>query len=139
MIANEVAAQPDMYGPPTPGEQFRQTGRRLAALESQGGASTYGAKQTLTSPFNEAVASELNVQPERVGGESILVKEAKAVVASQFPTEQWNNLPQERKNKIFIDALNKSAMRMASPPSPKSPFAVGYAESPFAPYSVKRD
>ena len=139
MIANEVAAQPDMYGPPTPREQFLQTGRRLGALESRGGASTYGAKQTLTSPFNEAVASELNIQPERVGGESILVKGAKAVVASEFPTEQWNNLPQEIQNKIYIDALNKSAMQMANPPSPKSPFAVGYAESPFAPYSVKRD
>lgn len=139
VIANEVAAQPDMYGPPTPREQFLQTGRRLGALESRGGASTYGAKQTLTSPFNEAVASELNIQPERVGGESILVKGAKAVVASEFPTEQWNNLPQEIQNKIYIDALNKSAMQMANPPSPKSPFAVGYAESPFAPYSVKRN
>lgn len=139
MIANEVAAQPDMYGPPTPREQFLQTGRRLGALESRGGASTYGAKQTLTSPFNEAVASELNIQPERVGGESILVKGAKAVVASEFPTEQWNNLPQEIQNKIYIDALNKSAMQMANPPGPKSPFAVGYAESPFAPYSVKRN
>ena len=139
MIANEVAAQPDMYGPPTPREQFRQTARRLGVLESQGGASTYGAPQTLTSPFNEAVASELNIQPERVGGESILVKGAKAVVASEFPTEQWNNLPQERKNKIYIDALNKSAMQMANPSGAKSPFAVGYAESPFAPYSVKRN
>jgi hypothetical protein len=139
VIANEVAAQPDMYGPPTPGEQFRQTGRRLSALEGRGGASTYGAQQTLTSPFNEAVASELNIQPERVGGESILVKEAKAVVANAFPVEQWNNLPQEIQNKIYIEALNKSAARMASPSSPKPPFAVGYAESPFAPYSVKRD
>jgi len=139
MIAKEVAAQPDMYGPPTPREQFLQTGRRLAALESQGGASTYGAQQTLTSPFNEAVASELNIQPERVGGESILVKEAKAVVANAFPVEQWNKLPQEIQNKIYIDALNKSAARMASPPSPKSMFGLGYAESPFAPYSVKRD
>jgi hypothetical protein len=139
VIANEVAAQPDMYGPPTPREQFRQTGRRLSELESRGGASTYGAQQTLTSPFNEAVASELNVQPERVGGESVLVKEAKAVVASAFPVEQWNKLPQEIQNKIYIDALNKSAARMASPPSPKSMFGLGYAESPFAPYSVKRD
>lgn len=139
MIANEVAAQPDMYGPPTPREQFLQTGRRLGVLESQGGASTYGAPQTLTSPFNEAVASELNVQPERVGGESILVKEAKAVVASAFPSEQWNKLPQEVQNRIYIEALNKSAARMANPPSPKSPFSLGYAESPFAPYSVKRD
>ena len=139
MIANEVAAQPDMYGPPTPREQFRQTGRRLGALEGRGGASTYGAQETLTNPFYEAVASELGTQPERVGGESILVKGAKAVVASEFPTEQWNNLPQEIQNKIYIDALNKSAMQMANPPSPKSPFAVGYAESPFAPYSVKRN
>ena len=139
VIANEVAAQPDMYGPPTPGEQFRQTGRRLGALEGRGGASTYGAQETLTNPFYEAVASELGTQPERVGGESIIVKSAKAVIASQFPTEQWNNLPQERKNKIYIDALNKSAMQMANPPDLKSPFAVGYSESPFAPYSVKRD
>ena len=139
VIANEVAAQPDMYGPPTPGEQFRQTGRRLGALESRGGSSTYGAQETLTNPFYEAVASELGTQPERVGGESIIVKSAKAAIASQFPTEQWNNLPQERKNKIYIDALNKSAMQMANPSGAKSPFAVGYAESPFAPYSVKRD
>ena len=139
VIANEVAAQPDMYGPPTPGEQFRQTGRRLGALEGRGGASTYGAQETLTNPFYEAVASELGTQPERVGGESIIVKSAKAAIASQFPTEQWNNLPQERKNKIYIDALNKSAMQMANPSGAKSPFAVGYAESPFAPYSVKRD
>ena len=139
VIANEVAAQPDMYGPPTPGEQFRQTGRRLGALESRGGASTYGAQETLTNPFYEAVASELGTQPERVGGESIIVKSAKAAIASQFPTEQWNNLPQERKNKIYIDALNKSAMQMANPSGAKSPFAVGYAESPFAPYSVKRN
>ena len=139
MIANEVAAQPDMYGPPTPREQFRQTGRRLGALEGRGGASTYGAQETLTNPFYEAVASELGTQPERVGGESILVKGAKAVVASEFPTEQWNNLPQEIQNKIYIDALNKSAMQMANPSGAKSPFAVGYAESPFAPYSVKRN
>ena len=139
MIANEVAAQPDMYGPPTPREQFLQTGKRLGALEGRGGASTYGAQETLTNPFYEAVASELGTQPERVGGESIIVKSAKAAIASQFPTEQWNNLPQERKNKIYIDALNKSAMQMTNPSGAKSPFAVGYAESPFAPYSVKRN
>jgi hypothetical protein len=68
-----------------------------------------------------------------------LVKEAKAVVASAFPVEQWNKLPQEIQNKIYIDALNKSAARMANPPSPKSMLGLGYAESPFAPYSVKRD
>jgi hypothetical protein len=137
VIANEVAAQPDMYGPPTPGEQFRQTGRRLSALEGRGGASTYGAQQTLTSPFNAAVASELNIQPERVGAESVFVKGAKAVVANQFPTEQWNSLPQEVKNRIYMQALNESAAQMANPSAPKSPLAVGYAESPFAPYSYK--
>jgi len=137
MIAKEVASQPDMYGPPTPREQFLQTGKRLSALEGRGGASTYGAQQTLTSPFNEAVASELNIQPERVGAESVFVKEAKAVVASQFPTEQWNNLPQEVKNRIYIQALNESAAKMAKPPSSKSILGLGYAESPFAPYSYK--
>jgi hypothetical protein len=137
VIANEVAAQPDMYGPPTPGEQFRQTGRRLSALEGRGGAYTYGAQQTLTSPFNAAVASELNIQPERVGAESVFVKGAKAVVANQFPTEQWNSLPQEVKNRIYMQALNESAAQMANPSAPKSPLAVGYAESPFAPYSYK--
>jgi hypothetical protein len=137
MIAKEVASQPDMYGPPTPREQFRKTGMRLSELESRGGASAYGAPQTLTSPFNEAVASELNIQPERVGGESVFVKEAKAVVASQFPTEQWNSLPQEVKNRIYIQALNESAAKMAKPPSPKSILGLGYAESPFAPYSYK--
>jgi hypothetical protein len=35
MIAKEVAAQPDMYGPPTPREQFLQTGKRLSELESR--------------------------------------------------------------------------------------------------------
>lgn len=137
VIANEVAAQPDMYGPPTPGEQFRQTGMRLGALEGRGGASTYGAQQTLTSPFNAAVASELNIQPERVGAESVFVKGAKAVVANKFPTEQWNSLPQEVKNRIYMQALNESAAQMANPSAPKSPLAVGYAESPFAPYSYK--
>ena len=137
MIAKEVAAQPDMYGPPTPREQFLQTGKRLSALEGRGGASTYGAQQTLTSPFNSAVASELNIQPERVGAESVFVKGAKAVVADQFPTEQWNSLPQEVKNRIYMQALNESAAQMANPSAPKSMLGLGYAESPFAPYSYK--
>jgi hypothetical protein len=137
MIAKEVAAQPDMYGPPTPREQFLQTGKRLSALEGRGGASTYGAQQTLTSPFNAAVASELNIQPERVGAESVFVKGAKAVVADQFPTEQWNSLPQEVKNRIYMQALNESAAQMANPSAPKSMLGLGYAESPFAPYSYK--
>lgn len=144
-VASEMAAAPaatitsDMYGPLSPSEQFVQTGRRLGALEGRGGASTYGAQQTLTSPFYEAVAQELGTQPQRVGGESILVKSAKAVIASQFPTEQWNKLPQEVQNRIYIEALNRSAAEMANPPKQKGVFGTGYAESPFAPYSIKRD
>lgn len=136
-IAEEQAAPADMYGPLSPSEQFVQTGRRLGALEGRGGASTYGAQQTLTGPFYEAVASELGVQPKRVGQESAIVKSAKAVVASEFPTEAWNKLPQEIKNRIYIEALNRSAAQMAAPPKP-SVFSSGYAESPFAPYSYSR-
>lgn len=140
-IASEMAAAPtpEMYGPPSPSEQFIQTGRRLGALEGRGGAATYGAQQTLTSPFYEAVAQELATQPQRVGGESVIVKGAKAVIASEFPTEQWNKLPQEVQNRIYIEALNRSAAEMAKPPQQKGIFGVGYAESPFAPYSIKRD
>lgn len=140
-IASEMAAAPtpEMYGPPSPGEQFIQTGRRLGALEGRGGAATYGAQQTLTSPFYEAVARELGTQPQRVGGESIIVKGAKAVIASEFPTEQWNKLPQEVQNRIYIEALNRSAAEMAKPPQQKGIFGVGYGESPFAQYSIKRD
>lgn len=138
-VMTDVAAQPDIYGPPTPREQFVQTGKRLGELESRGGASTYGAQQTLTNPFYEGVAQELGTQPQRVGGESVLVKGAKAVVASEFPTEAWNKLPQEVQNRLYIDALNKSAAQMANPSNQKSPFGLGYAESPFAPYYYKRD
>ena len=140
-VASEMAASttPDMYGPLSPREQFVQTGRRLGALEGRGGTSTYGAQQTLTNPFYEAVAQELGTQPQRVGSESVLVKGAKAVIASEFPTEQWNKLPQEIQNRIYIEALNKSAAEMAKPPQQKGVFGMGYAESPFASYSFKRD
>ena len=131
------ATAANMYGPLSPSEQFVQTGRRLGALEGRGGASTYGAQQTLTGPFYEAVASELGVQPKRLGQESAIVRSAKAVVASEFPTEAWNKLPQEIKNRIYIEALNRSAAQMAAPPKP-SMFSSGYAESPFAPYSYSR-
>jgi len=52
-IASEMAAAPtpEMYGPPSPGEQFIQTGRRLGVLEARGGPATYHEKKTLTSPF----------------------------------------------------------------------------------------
>jgi len=136
-IAEEQAAPADMYGPLSPSEQFVQTGRRLGALEGRGGTSTYGAQQTLTGPFYEAVASELGVQPKRLGQESAIVRSAKAVVADEFPTEAWNKLPQEIKNRIYIEALNRSAAQMAAPPKP-SVFSSGYAESPFAPYSYSR-
>ena len=135
-VVSEMAAPPvaEMYGPLSPSEQFTKTGRQLKALEGRGGAYTYGASQTLTDPFYESVASELGTKPQRIGQESVLVKGAKSVIASEFPTEQWNSLPQEVKNRIYIDALNKSAAEMAKPQTSR-----GYNRSPFADISYQRD
>lgn len=124
----------NMYGPLSPSEQFTKTGRQLKSLEGRGGSYTYGASQTLTDPFYESVASELGIKPQRIGQESVLVKGAKSVIASEFPTEQWNSLPQEVKNRIYIDALNKSAAEMAKPQTSR-----GYNRSPFADISYQRD
>lgn len=135
-VVSEMAATPvaNMYGPLSPSEQFTKTGRQLSALEGRGGAYTYGASQTLTDPFYESVASELGTKPQRIGQESVLVKGAKSVIANEFPTEQWNSLPQEVKNRIYIEALNKSAAEMAKPQTSR-----GYNRSPFADISYQRD
>lgn len=135
-VVSEMAAPPvtNMYGPLSPSEQFTKTGRQLKALEGRGGAYTYGASQTLTDPFYESVASELGTKPQRIGQESVLVKGAKSVIANEFPTEQWNSLPQEVKNRIYIEALNKSAAEMAKPQTSR-----GYNRSPFADISYQRD
>ena len=135
-VVSEIAAPTvaNMYGPLSPSEQFTKTGRQLSALEGRGGAYTYGASQTLTDPFYESVASELGTKPQRIGQESVLVKGAKSVIASEFPTEQWNSLPQEVKNRIYIDALNKSAAEMAKPQTSR-----GYNRSPFSDISYQRD
>jgi len=124
----------EMYGPLSPSEQFTKTGRQLKALEGRGGTYTYGASQTLTDPFYESVASELGTKPQRIGQESVLVKGAKSVIANEFPTEQWNSLPQEVKNRIYIEALNKSAAEMSKPQTSR-----GYNRSPFADISYQRD
>jgi hypothetical protein len=124
----------EMYGPLSPSEQFTKTGRQLSALEGRGGTYTYGASQTLTDPFYESVASELGTKPQRIGQESVLVKGAKSVIANEFPTEQWNSLPQEVKNRIYIEALNKSAAEMSKPQTSR-----GYNRSPFADISYQRD
>jgi hypothetical protein len=124
----------EMYGPLSPSEQFTKTGRELKALEGRGGTYTYGASETLTDPFYESVASELGTKPQRIGQESVLVKGAKSVIANEFPTEQWNSLPQEVKNRIYIEALNKSAAEMSKPQTSR-----GYNRSPFADISYQRD
>lgn len=135
-VVSEMAATPvaNMYGPLSPSEQFTKTGRQLKALEGRGGAYTYGASQTLTDPFYESVASELGTKPQRIGQESVLVRGAKSVIANEFPTEQWNSLPQEVKNRIYIEALNKSAAEMAKPQTSR-----GYNRSPFSDISYQRD
>lgn len=135
-VVSEIAAPTvaNMYGPLSPSEQFTKTGRQLKALEGRGGAYTYGASQTLTDPFYESVASELGTKPQRIGQESVLVRGAKSVIANEFPTEQWNSLPQEVKNRIYIEALNKSAAEMAKPQTSR-----GYNRSPFADISYQRD
>ena len=135
-VVSEMAATPvaNMYGPLSPSEQFTKTGRQLKALEGRGGAYTYGASQTLTDPFYESVASELGTKPKRIGQESVLVRGAKSVIANEFPTEQWNSLPQEVKNRIYIEALNKSAAEMSKPQTSR-----GYNRSPFSDISYQRD
>ncbi len=135
-VVSEMTTPPvaNMYGPLSPSEQFTKTGRELKALEGRGGTYTYGASQTLTDPFYESVASELGTKPQRIGQESVLVKGAKSVIANEFPTEQWNSLPQEVKNRIYIEALNKSAAEMSNPQTSR-----GYNRSPFADISYQRD
>jgi hypothetical protein len=135
-VVSEMTTPPvaNMYGPLSPSEQFTKTGRELKALEGRGGTYTYGASQTLTDPFYESVASELGTKPQRIGQESVLVKGAKSVIANEFPTEQWNSLPQEVKNRIYIEALNKSAAEMSKPQTSR-----GYNRSPFADISYQRD
>jgi hypothetical protein len=135
-VVSEMTTPPvaNMYGPLSPSEQFTKTGRELKALEGRGGTYTYGASQTLTDPFYESVASELGTKPQRIGQESVLVKGAKSVIANEFPTEQWNSLPQEVKNRIYIEALNKSASEMSKPQTSR-----GYNRSPFADISYQRD
>jgi hypothetical protein len=135
-VVSEMTTPPvaNMYGPLSPSEQFTKTGRELKSLEGRGGTYTYGASQTLTDPFYESVASELGTKPQRIGQESVLVKGAKSVIANEFPTEQWNSLPQEVKNRIYIEALNKSASEMSKPQTSR-----GYNRSPFADISYQRD
>jgi hypothetical protein len=104
-------AEPQVLGPMSPEQEFAAINRKLAEIESRGGASAYGARQTLTTPFYTDVASELNVQPEQVGG-SVYQRTPRTVVSQNFPTEQFRNLPQEVQNRLYIDAMNKSAQAM---------------------------
>ena len=108
---SQAEPEPQVLGPMSPEREFAAINRKLAEIESRGGASAYGARQTLTTPFYTDVASELNVQPEQVGG-SVYQRTPRTVVSQNFPTEQFRNLPQEVQNRLYIDAMNKSAQAM---------------------------
>ena len=104
-------AEPEALGPMSPEQEFSAINRKLAEMEARGGSSAYGARQTLTTPFYTDVASELNVQPEQVGA-SVYQRTPRTVVSQNFPTEQFRNLPQEVQNRLYIEAMNKSAQAM---------------------------
>lgn len=104
-------AEPQALGPMSPEQEFSAISRKLAEMEARGGAPAYGARQTLTTPFYTDVASELNVQPEQVGA-SVYQRTPRTVVSQNFPTEQFRNLPQEVQNRLYIEAMNKSAQAM---------------------------
>lgn len=112
-IAAQPRAEPEpqVLGPMSPEQEFSAINRKLAEMEARGGASAYGARQTLTTPFYTDVASELNVQPEQVGA-SVYQRTPRTVVSQNFPAEQFRNLPQEVQNRLYIDAMNKSAQAM---------------------------
>jgi hypothetical protein len=112
-VAAQARAEPEpqVLGPMSPEQEFAAINRKLAEIESRGGASAYGARQTLTTPFYTDVASELNVQPEQVGA-SVYQRTPRTVVSQNFPAEQFRNLPQEVQNRLYIDAMNKSAQAM---------------------------
>ncbi len=107
----QAEPEPQALGPMSPEQEFAAINRKLAEIESRGGASAYGARQTLTTPFYTDVASELNVQPEQVGA-SVYQRTPRTVVSQNFPAEQFRNLPQEVQNRLYIDAMNKSAQAM---------------------------
>ena len=104
-------AEPQALGPMSPEQEFSAINKKLAEMEARGGSSAYGARQTLTTPFYTDVASELNVQPEQVGG-SVYQRTPRTVVSQNFPAEQFRNLPQEVQNRLYIEAMNKSAQAM---------------------------
>ena len=107
----QAEPEPQVLGPMSPEQEFSAINRKLAEMEARGGASAYGARQTLTTPFYTDVASELNVQPEQVGA-SVYQRTPRTVVSQNFPAEQFRNLPQEVQNRLYIDAMNKSAQAM---------------------------
>jgi hypothetical protein len=107
----QAEPEPQVLGPMSPEREFAAINRKLAEMEARGGASAYGARQTLTTPFYTDVASELNVQPEQVGA-SVYQRTPRTVVSQNFPAEQFRNLPQEVQNRLYIDAMNKSAQVM---------------------------
>jgi hypothetical protein len=110
-MVSQPEAEPQVLGPMSPEQEFAAVNRKLAEMEARGGASSYGARETLTTPFYTEVARQLNIQPEQVGG-SVYFRTPRTSVAQNFPAETFKNLPQEVKNRLYIEAMNKSAEAM---------------------------
>lgn len=109
MPSQEVV--PQALGPMSPEQEFAAINRKLAQIEARGGSAASGARQTLTTPFYTEVAKELNVQPEQVGA-SVYQRTPRTVVSQNFPMEQFMALPEEVRNRMYIEAMNKSAQAM---------------------------
>lgn len=136
--AGAVDHVPDVLGPPGPRDAFIQEGRRLGAMEGRGGTSTYGMQSTLTTPFYENVASILGIQPKQIGS-SIFEKMPRSIVKDNFPTEQFDALPDDVKNRIYLDALRASSEATRTPRPYSFMGRSAYETLPFFDWRINRD
>jgi len=121
-IASEMAAAPtpEMYGPPSPSEQFIQTGRRLGALEGRGGAATYGAQQTLHEPILRGCSPRTrNPTSTCLVAKASLSKEPKLSLPASSQLNKGTNSRKRFRTGSTSSALNRSAAEMAKPSSTK--------------------
>jgi hypothetical protein len=128
-------AVPEQFGPPGPRDAFIQEGIRLGQLAARGGANTAGMQADLTTPFYENVASTLGIKPQQVGA-SVFEKRPRSIVADNFPNDQFNALPEDVKNKLYLDALAAAAN---TPKQPYSIFGRKSNELPFLDWAVNRE
>lgn len=132
--ASAVPTAPEMFGPPSPRDAFVQEGIRLGKLAARGGVNTSDLQADLTTPFYENVASTLGIMPQQIGA-SVFEKRPRSIVADNFPTDQFNALPDDVKNKIYLDAL---AAASNTPQQPYSPFGRKSNALPFLDWAVNR-